>query len=196
MKKLNSSYEGVTFLCRCSTVSVCFCKWWDRCYLRCVVKSYLLTFIEWIIYPSFIVFRFEHVHKIIFLCGNMSYNLFISCRLDVELIFKGAKFHKRNKYLSTIRFWRFKILLTCKIRKIYFKANIHNIFYVRSVSFVPPMWVLEHLNCIIEECQSRNRRIVFLESKDFQWLEITKAFTVSMKWHLEIYNIKRSIDIS
>ena len=52
-------------------------------------------------YPSFIAFRFEHVHKIIFICGNMPYNLFISCRFNVELIFKGAKFHKRNQYLQS-----------------------------------------------------------------------------------------------
>ena len=27
---------------------VCLRKWWDRCCMRCIVKSYLLTFIEWI----------------------------------------------------------------------------------------------------------------------------------------------------
>ena len=65
-------------------------------------KSYLLA--VWNEYPSLIVFNFEYVHKILFLCGNLSYNLSLSCRFKVELIFDGARYNKkkkRNQYLQS-----------------------------------------------------------------------------------------------
>ena len=56
----------------------------DAC-IRCIVKSHLLHLLNE--YSSFIVFNFENVHKIIFLCGNLLNNLSsISCRFIVELI--------------------------------------------------------------------------------------------------------------
>ena len=64
--------------------------------MRCIEKPSLLTFMNALsIY--FIEFNFEYVHKITSLCGNLSYNIFISCHLKVELIFKASKFHKRNQ---------------------------------------------------------------------------------------------------
>lgn len=52
-------------------------------------------------------FNCEYAHEIIFLCGK-SNNLSISSRFKDELIFKSAKFLKRNKYefvhLMTLKF--------------------------------------------------------------------------------------------
>ena len=64
-----------------------------------IVKPSLLTFMK--AYPSFIEFNFEYVHKRTSLCGNLSYNIFITCHFKVELIFKAAKFYKRNQYLQS-----------------------------------------------------------------------------------------------
>ena len=41
--------------------------------MRCIVKSYIFHLLKE--YPSFNVFNFEYVYQIIFLCGNLSYNL-------------------------------------------------------------------------------------------------------------------------
>ena len=52
-------------------------------------------------------FNCEYAHEIIFLCGK-SNNLSISSRFKDELIFKSAKFQKRNNYefvhLMTLKF--------------------------------------------------------------------------------------------
>ena len=45
--------------------------------MRCIVKSYLLTFID------FLVFDFEYVDEIIFSYGNLSLNRSISCDFKV-----------------------------------------------------------------------------------------------------------------
>ena len=45
-------------------------------------------------YQFLIDFNFDYVHKITYLCGNMSYNIFISCHFKIQLKFKTAKFHE------------------------------------------------------------------------------------------------------
>ena len=84
----------------------------------------------------------------------------------VVLILTGAKFHKRNQYLnsimslSTIKFWRIKILLTCKILERYFKTKYItcSIYYVLALSHQCEC-VSTKITSITEECLSRNRRI-------------------------------------
>ena len=74
-------------------------KWWDRWCIRCKVKFSLFIYMN--AYPYFIEFNFEYVHQIASLCGNLSYNIFISCQFKVQLIFKAAKFHKWKQYLQS-----------------------------------------------------------------------------------------------
>ena len=52
-------------------------------------------------YAFFLVFNFEYVQKRMFSCGKLTYNVFIFCHFKAGLIFKGAKFHKRNQYLQS-----------------------------------------------------------------------------------------------
>ena len=107
-KKLNqntpvSSYERVTFLCRCSSViearMVFVYVNGGTCCIRCKLKSSLFIFMN--AYQSLIDFNFDYLHKITSLYGNLSYNIFISCHFKIQLIFKTTKFHKRNQYLQS-----------------------------------------------------------------------------------------------
>ena len=77
-------------------------------------------------YPSFIVFDFEYVHKIIFLCGNLSYNLSISCRFKVQLIAYSKGFNFTNGIsIFNHKFVHHNIL---KILDITVKQNTQKIF--------------------------------------------------------------------
>ena len=67
---------------------VCLRKWWDRCCMRCIVKYYVLTFIEWI--SIFIVLYFKKVYEIIFLRRNIHY-----------LVVLKFSWFKRDKFLQT-----------------------------------------------------------------------------------------------
>ena len=124
-----SSYNEVTSLCRCSPVSEARKVF---VYVNCgtyTAKSYLLAVLNE--YPSFIVFNFEYVHKILFLCGNLSYNLSLSCRFKVELIFNGARYNKKNGInIFNHKFVYHKIL---KILKITDMQNMQKIYTPYSV---------------------------------------------------------------
>ena len=124
-----SSYNEVTSLCRCSPVSEArkvFVYVNGGTY---TAKSYLLAVLNE--YPSFIVFNFEYVHKILFLFGNLSYNLSLSCRFKVELIFNGARYNKKNGInIFNHKFVYHKIL---KILKITDMQNTQKIYTPYSV---------------------------------------------------------------
>ena len=92
------SYDGMTSLSRCSSVSEArkaFVYGWC---MRCIVKSYLSHLLNE--YSSFIVLNYEYVYKMTFLCENLSYNLSLSCRFYS----KGLHFTNGITILSTFSF--------------------------------------------------------------------------------------------
>ena len=116
-------------------------------------------------YPSFIVFNFDLVHGMIFLCEILPYNLSISCRFKVQLIFEGAKFLKGNQYLDSwvplpdyfevIRYYRHarKAKNISKLKK-----TSYSIYRVLALSHKCKC-VSTKISSITEERLSRNRRI-------------------------------------
>ena len=72
-----------------------------------------------------------------FFGGIVSYNIYLSCLFQVKLIFKRAKFHKRNEMFKHACVY-FMILKNLDITDIS-KKKRQKIVHIRSISFVLTM---------------------------------------------------------
>ena len=149
-------------------------------------------------YQSVIVFNFELVHEMILylkLCHTINPYRVV---LNLSWYSKVLNSHTESVFSflssSTLSFWSYQTLLTCKKSKRYLKAKINIIFHIRGVSFVPPTWVPEHLDFSVTEGRlSRNRRIK-TEHYTFGWKVIPKSDifrteSMRLKIHTHFLNV-------
>ena len=127
--------------------------------MRCILKSCLLTFIEWTPILSCVKF---------WVCTCTWNNIFMQ-KIYSRIILKFGWYSKELNFTNGIRIFNYEFvylmilniwdITDMKICKRNFKTKIHNIFRTRGVSIVPPICVGTKIPSITEERLSRNRRI-------------------------------------